>query len=211
MFKKYKLIVALVTLYTISSAVSFETIRLGFNIGNSHLEAKLKALENLNVQKLKKDSYYAGVFMGYDHLIPETPLFVGIEGELSNHIMEVNARKDYDTDLIASLKLVSNNSKIASLRLGLSINQSLIYGKVGIAQTNFNIRVTTPKGILYRKKEKLGMVMGAGLEVFLNKNYSVGIEHTFNDYNAIERIHPKTMARLIPTIHVTKLRLVYSF
>jgi hypothetical protein len=210
MYKKIKIITAATfTLFAMSGSLAFDTLRLGIGLGNANYEIKAKNFTWNEKEKIKKSSQHSSIFLGYDHLINETPLFFGIEGEFSNH----NAEKSYRTDWYpnGTLRVSTNNTVNGSLRLGVSTNNVLIYGKAGVAYTNWNVSFQDRTADLQKKYQKYGKVFGGGIECSLNKNFSIGVEHTFEGYNTIERISPILNLKLRPTIQVTKVRLIYSF
>jgi len=204
-----KLIVYFASIAVISSSAALDTLRVGMSLGTTFQETKPKNLQGLNLQSFVRKSPYIGIFVGYDHLIQDTPLFVGLEGELANHSSEkVN---EFDNTTGGSFKLSDNNSFIGAIRAGVSVGEALFYGKIGLSRTNWKTTVSTPVDALQRGHQSYGNVVGGGMECKINNNCSLGIEHTLTDVHDIKRVHPNLSMSLSPSIQVTKLRLAYNF
>lgn len=191
------------------NCLSLDTLRVGISLGSSAHNTCAKSLTYNEKTKFKKPSHYASVFVGYDHLIKETPIFLGVEAEVSNHKAEKSKDGYFVTP--ATFKISTNNSITGSLRMGTVIKNILLYGKTGISSTNWKTTFEGNNIIQHKRYQKYGSLIGGGIECILNKNFSFSFEHTFTNYNTIEKIPPDTQLKLSPAIQTTSLRLIYNF
>jgi opacity protein-like surface antigen len=204
---------AMMTLCMLSSSLASDCLRMGVSLGFSHHKTKSR---NLSLPKMKpldkfsKSAPSAGVFLGYDHLISETPLFIGLEAAINNHNSEKTRHGLYWPPGHYELKIKTNNSLTGSLRLGVLSKNVLIYAKTGIASTNWQTTIKAPIGDKQTNFKKVGYLVGGGLECKMNRNFSFGIEHQFIKSNNLGNIHPQINIKMSPTLQITSLRLIYT-
>lgn len=203
-------VLSIAILFFSSECVSLDKFRVGVSLGISLHETKSKSLIDNEKTKFKKTSHYAGIFGGYDHLITDLPIFIGLEGEIALHNAEREKYGDY-YQTPAMLKIATNNSVVGSARLGVVAKNILVYGKLGLSSTNWKTTFEDQKSSTQKKYQKYGIVCGGGIECIMNNNFSFGLEYTTTNYNTIEKIPPELQLKLWPTIQVAKLRLIYSF
>lgn len=202
------------TLFMLSSSLASDSLRVGVSLGFSYHKTKSKNLTLAKVKQLDKFSVSApaaGAFLGYDHLISETPLFIGLEAAITNHNSEKTRSGLYwPSGQTYELKIKTNNSLRGSLRLGVLSKNILVYAKTGIASTNWQTTIKAPIGDKQTNFKKYGYLFGAGLECKMNDNFSFGIEHEFIKSNKLGNIHPHLNIKMSPTLQITSLRLIYS-
>lgn len=209
MSRTRKLSSYLLSFAVISNSIALDTLRVGMSLGPTFHETKPKNFNGYELNSFVRKSPFVGVFAGYDHLVQETPLFVGLEAEAANHSAERTNEVYNATN--TSFKLATNNSFLGAVRVGVSLGEALIYGKVGLSLTNWKTTISSPGEYIQKDYKKYGNAFGGGMECSVNKNCSLGIEHIFTSVNSIKRIHPDNALTLSPTIMATKLRLVYNF
>lgn len=209
MLLKLNLLSSLAFIGALSSISASDTLQMGVSLGTSFHETKAKNTGNSFSNDFMKNSYNAGIFLGYDYKIKETPFFIGIEGELGSHAYE----KSSDTDLLigGTLKLSSNMSKIVGARFGVSSNDASIYVNTGLAHTNWKVSLNNQTENITKKFQRFGMVIGGGVETSLNQNFVLGMEHNYISYNALENIIPGNSFKMVPLIQTTRIRLSYRF
>ncbi len=163
--------------------------------------------------KFKKQDPSVGAFIGYDHLVSETPIFIGLEAGVNNQNSE-KTQYAYESSCAynssGSLKLKTNNSAIGSLRIGVVAKDILIYAKTGLSSTNWQVLIKGPSGDRQTNYQKLGHVFGFGLECSMNPNFSFGLEYQFTRHNVLRNMYPELNTKISPTTQTTALRLIYS-
>jgi opacity protein-like surface antigen len=209
MSKRTKLIIATAILCIASKSSAFDTVRVGTGLGAAFHEVKSRSTTSQAKEKIRKNSEYVSLFVGYDHLIDQTPLFLGMEAECAHHYAEKTKIGVLSSD--DSLKLATNNSVNGSVRMGVSVQNVLIYGKAGVSSSNWKATFVSRTEDVQKKYQKYGRLIGGGVECKFNENFSFGLEHVYVGYNSLEKIHPELNLKLTPTVHTTKLRLIYSF
>lgn len=209
--KRKIILFSILTLIQLSNSLASDCLRIGVNIGSAYQKTKLKAISIGHEVKFDRQDPLVGAFIGYDHLINETPLFIGLEAGVNNHNSEKTLYACDSYKNTCSLKLKTNNSLIGALRLGVATKDVLVYAKTGLSSTNWQTLIQSSLGDMQTNYQKPGYVFGFGLECKMNRNFSFGLEHQFTTHNSLHNMHPKMDLKLSPTTHTTGLRLIYSF
>jgi len=197
------------TMSIMSGSLASDQLRAGLSIGQAAHTSKLKVMDTGQKEKFDNQDPSMGAFIGYDHLINETPLFIGLEAGINNQNSEKT--KVTETTPPYSLKLKTNNSVLGALRLGVSAKDVLVYAKTGISSTNWQTTFKTPTDEKQTNFQKVGYVFGFGLECKMNHNFSFGLEHTFTKNNCLKNMHPEIDIKISPETHTTSMKLIYSF
>lgn len=205
---KRKLITSLVSLSLTSGGLAFDTPHVGISIGPNFQETKLKSPSAFNYGPFVAKSLYMSIFAGYDHLIQDTPLFIGLEGEIASHSSP--KKKEVMIDTGATLKFSTNNSFSGAMRIGAHVGEATFYGKVGLQYTNWKIS-NLSRHVVHKSSNSYGNLIGGGMECAINNNTSLGIEHTYSQGGTIKVAHRRNSMQLKPTFQLTKLRLAYKF
>jgi outer membrane autotransporter protein len=178
---------------------------------------RFMASERKDSSSIGKHGYSAGVFAGYNHLIKESPLFVGIELGARTHNMEVIKQDSILRAVIShTTKVRSKNSLSAVFKMGVVVKDLLVYGKAGLAQTNFQVSfedATTnvvPVQTLQNFK-KNGTVFGFGVDYTINPNWAIGADYAIANYQKLKLTHPVGKLHLCPSLQTTTFRLSYMF
>lgn len=211
--RKIACLLPLITLVTLSNSFSCDSIRMGLSLGGAYHSTKAKNIHTSDRDKFIKSAPSVGFFLGYDHLISETPLFFGGEIGINNHNSE-KTRFLTGGSYPAQLKLKTNNSFTGSIRLGIKVNDTLLYVKWGASSTNWQTRVTISKNQYpqnQRNYQNMGYIGGFGLESRMSPNFSIGIEHEYTFNNEIKNLHPNIPLKLRPIVQTTGVRLIYNF
>jgi opacity protein-like surface antigen len=200
-----------------SKSMASDGLYVGIGIGSSFMYGKIKNSSPIESNKLRKQGHLATAFIGYNHLIKDTPMFVGIEAGFQNHAMK--KKVDGTVPGRASpymLAISTNNSIVGHLKLGFVVSNISFYCKGGVAQTNFKALYQAVGKEKEAAFKKLGASAGLGAEAKLNKNFSIGFEHNYTKYGSLNGIaqdlgYPNARIWVTPEIHVTSLRLIYNF
>jgi len=206
-FKSF--IIAALTLSNISSVYGSDSLRLGLSFGVSNHRISSKNSKTDEKSLFTKSVPASGVLMGYDHLIKDTPLFLGMEISGTNHNMEDTQEGSYYLPYTMMVK--TNNTISGSLRFGVMANDTLLYGKLGGASTNFQVVVNAKRDENRVSYQKMGYISGFGMENKLNANFSLGFEHEYTFHRHIQNMKPGLCVRLKPIVQKTSFRLIYNF
>lgn len=201
---------------TLSGSLSSENYRMGFSMGIAHhdIEVENKATQEKTI--FIKSSTSHAVFIGLDHIVDQTPFFLGLELAGNNHNSEQeqivrgdNSSQDY------TLRLKTNNSLSGSLRIGVVSEETFVYAKTGLAWTNWQANSCLVGEPADKSKKsnftKVGVIGGLGVESKLNPNVSLGLEHELVFSSAFEFAHNGEVSTVKPMAQKTSLRLTYNF
>lgn len=209
--------VAAALLCGITSVAASDGLYVGVGTGASFMYGKVKNSEHVEVKKLRKHGDVVSAFVGYNHLIKDTPMFVGIEAGLQNHAMKKKIEGSvpgragkYD------LSVSTNNSIAGHLKIGFVVSNVSFYCKAGVAQTNFKTAYQAIAKEKYTTDKKIGASTGIGVEAKINSNFSIGLEHTYVKYGSLKNISPdlgfpNVQTKFSPELNTTSLRLIYNF
>lgn len=211
---KYVLL-SCITFASLANALGSESIRVGIALGGSAHRMSVKNGFNNEKDKLNASSPSAGVFVGADYSISESPIFVGAEVLLTNNIAEETQNLFGNGLTATSFKIRTNNSIKPTLRFGFKGNHDendvLLYAKAGLASTNWRMNVENPGGRYTKQFQKFGFVTGLGIESKMNQNFSVAWEHEITKHWEMKSIHPIHLLKTKPVTHTTTMRFAYSF
>lgn len=221
--KEISIKATLISLSLLSSTVATDQLYTGVSIGK--LTAVLDLERNYEKGALQTDASNRannaanfGAFFGYDHLIDETPLFVGIEAGGNVYDVKINRTQSLFKQSAYNINSKSDYNVFVALKLGIVIKDLSLYAKVGPSFTNWSCDFIcnnngTVQNIL-KKSTRMGTEYGAGIDYRLNKNWSLGIDHTFKTSPSLSATFssgiPVTF-KFTPAIHTTNLRLIYRF
>lgn len=200
-----------------SQGIASEGLYAGVGIGGSFLYGKLKNVSPIESKKVRKSGNLASAFIGYNHIITDTPLFTGFEFGASNHAIKKTAIGTYPADHRPyTFSVSTNNSLHGLLKLGFTVSNVSFYCKAGITQTNFKTVFSALGEDKSDNFRKYGASTGFGVEAKMNKNFSLGFEHVYTKYGSLRNVAPAVGAqnmrmRLTPEINLTSLRLIYNF
>lgn len=201
---------------------AYGNLYTGINIGKS--SAKLEFKRDIPGDRndsadLGNNGMGGGLFIGYNHMITETPIIVGIEIGAQNHNLEVF--KEETNNLVNQVtKVKTNNSFTGTIKLGIAVKDILFYGKAGMTLTNWtstfkltfvNRAADNWNTDVSKKFNKYGIIFGGGIDFKLNSNWAIGIDHTITNYPTLKLPHPKWGFKVNPSIQTTSLRLMYIF
>lgn len=200
-----------------AQCIASEGLYAGVGIGGSFLYGKLKNVSPIESKKVRKSGNLANAFIGYNHIIADTPLFTGFEFGASNHAIKKMVTGTYPADNRPyTFSVSTNNSLHGLLKLGFTVSNVSFYCKAGITQTNFKTVFSALGKDKADSSKKYGASTGFGVEAKMNKNFSLGFEHLYTKYGSLRSVAPDVGAqnmrmRLTPEIHLTSLRLIYNF
>lgn len=212
---KKSILLTVALLSTLSGTLSSDKYRMGFSLGISHNDIKVKSVTTKEHIYFVKNAPILGVFCGIDHFIDKTPLFLGFELEARNHNYEKEeVVAQGTTDDYFSLRLRTNNSVKGALRFGIVSDDTLLYAKTGLH--TYNLQSTAcllgePDSIKKESFQKIGYIGGFGIEGRLNPNFSLGLEHEFAFGSEFKLTYHEEVAVAKPLTQITKLKLTYNF
>jgi outer membrane immunogenic protein len=102
----------------------------------------------------------------------------------------------------------------ATGRVGVALDNVLIYGKGGLAAANNNIKVTAGGASVSDSQTHLGYTAGGGVEVGFTPNWSTKVEYLFAHYqseNYFASILPPGLPSGTFDVHTVKLGVNYRF
>jgi opacity protein-like surface antigen len=216
MISKLFLVVLLLT----TNSFSLDKLFIGVNAGYLSSKTETDELKSniRDPEGIQKDNPYGGIFMGYNHSIEGTPVFVGLE--VSGQMYDMNASKEKACQhpyMSYQASVRSKTSAAAVVKLGISVSNALIYGKAGLSYALF-LATITDKGhtaptnpIFYRKYHRYAPVIGLGVDFSLNKNWAIGVDYTVASYASLKVLSSAGHFGLSSTIQMKSLRLTYSF
>jgi opacity protein-like surface antigen len=219
--KKSKFMVAVSALLAATQPLhSTDKPYIGISLGQTSSIFKLKrfmASERKDSSNIGKHGYSAGLFAGYNHLLKESPLFVGLEIGARTHNMQVIKQDSLYRSVIShTAKVRSKNSLSGVFKLGFVVKDLLVYGKAGLAQTNFQVSFEdatnhpVPVRTLQNFK-KNGTVFGFGVDYILNPNWAIGADYAVANYQKLKITHAAGKLHLSPSLQTTTFRLSYMF
>lgn len=188
---------------------------IGIGIGQtaSHYNVnRHMAFSRQQSSNLGKHGFHGGVFAGYNYLIKESPLLIG--GEIGAQLHSLEALKEDKAHY--STKIKASNSFTALMKMGICVNELVIYGKCGFAQTNFEMNHIDATGydnpVAYsRKFKKDGLVVGGGIEYNINPNWIIGVDYAVSTYPNLKLNYDVGQIKVQPSLQTTTFRLSYVF
>lgn len=188
---------------------------IGIGIGQtaSHYNVnRHMAFSRQQSSNLGKHGFHGGVFAGYNYLIKESPLLIGAEIGAQLHSLEAlkEDKAHYST------KIKASNSFTALMKMGICVNELVIYGKCGFSQTNFEINyidaTDSDKPLAHsRKLKKDGLVVGGGIEYNINPNWIIGVDYAVSTYPNLKLNYDVGQIKVQPSLQTTTFRLSYVF
>lgn len=211
---------SIISIMGVSSILSTEGLYAGISLGlvslNVDLDRNLQ-YSGHNNSKLSTECQSGGLMLGYNYLIEPTSLMIGLELNLQNNIMQASKEEKTLTPSVNHITTVrTNNSMGGFLRIGVVINEMIIYGKMGISKANWKLRFQDKSDIdkpteTIRSVNSYGYSCGFGVDYRLNEKWSMGIDHIVSKHNPIKLSHQVGEFKMTPTINTTSLRLIYIF
>lgn len=210
----------LVILVLSASTFSTDNLYVGVSMGQTSPHFKLNrdlAIERSDSSNLGKGALATGIFVGYNHLIQESPLFVGFEIGAQNHTLEVKKEENTFPPFVHYLtKVQTNNSLTAVAKIGIVVKDLLIYGKGGIARTNFkmnfaDLSISHKPSYVSENFKKYGTILGFGVDYNINPNWGIGVDYTVANYSNLKLAHKVGNFKMSPSLRTTTFRLNYRF
>jgi len=175
------------------------------------------AIGRKDSSNIGKDSFNYGLFVGYNYLIKESPIFIGVEIGAQNHNLEATKGENTFPPFVNYVTTVrTNNSLSGVFKLGIVVKDLMIYGKGGIVRTNWMMNFVDKGNFrgdsaISQKFTKDGSIFGFGVDYSLNPNWSMGIDYTVSNYPTIKLVHRLGEFKMHPSLRTTTFRLSYLF
>lgn len=198
------------------TALGIDGLHTGISIGSTNTKLGFK-IDRTDSSDLGNQSYNAGIFIGYNKLIEETPLLVGFELNAHNHNLKATQHEHtVPATLRISSEIKANNSASFLLKFGVRIKDLDLYAKAGISYYNWK---TKAKHWLanYESKEtsktydNYGLTYGMGIDYKLNPNWGIGIDYTNSTCNPLRMETKVGTLKINPMVHKTSFRVIYTF
>ena len=127
-----------------------------------------------------------GIFGGYNFMLGS----VLIGGELDAEYSD--ASWDHErTPTGRSFSVSKQESFGAALRVGYAFNNAvLLYGRLGMANTNFEIEFERGENATTEHERKTGLRYGLGIELPASPRIAMRLDYTFTDYRTLELLTP---------------------
>ncbi len=208
--------VAIPLLCGITSLAASEGLYVGLGMGRSFLHGEPKNKFSLKDRTIRKSGNLTSAYIGYNHAVKDTPLFVGIELGALTHAMKKTIQNASAALKLYEFTASANNSLHGHLKLGVTVNNVSFYCKGGGAQTNFKTSLSFDGQNQSRNFTKYGECVGIGAEAKMNENFSIGIEYVKASYGKLGPLQADINGKVLrldikPEIHLTSLRLIYNF
>jgi len=203
-----------------SPLIATDQLYIGLNTGktNTHIDLERNFISLLtDSSNMGQNTIHTGTFIGYNHLITETPLFVGLEFSIANHSLHsLKGENTFPAFVNYETHIKTNNSYGGVIRLGIVIKDILIYGKGGIMMTNWTTSFVdksdrTINNMVSQKYNKMGTTLGFGMDYNLTPQWAIGIDHTIISYSPLFLTHKIGTFKFSPLLSMTNLRLIYKF
>jgi opacity protein-like surface antigen len=170
-----------------------------------------------NISNTGNKNANVGVFVGYNHLIQETPLFIGLEVGAENHNLKISQEENTSPPVVMNYKTIAktNNSFTGIGKFGFIVKDLMIYAKAGVVKTNWNLNYAAAFAGASMgnavKTNKYGSVYGFGVDYKLNSNWMIGVDHSIKSYSDLKLTSGVGNITVKPIINTTSFRLIYSF
>lgn len=218
MIKINKLALALMVAST-PTVLASDGLYAGIALGNVHTQADVNktAINGLNYTSTTgKNCAGFGAFMGFNHPIEGTPLFMGLEANVNSNNSNVILSQVHGFHFEEKMTAQTKYSLSAVFKLGVSINDLMIYAKAGVFKSQWRLSYEghNPYVAQYSSATKTntyGSVYGFGADHKLNNNWGIGIDHTVQTSQSIDYKVADLSTKIDPVINTTSLRLTYIF
>lgn len=218
MIRMNKLVLALMVACT-PTALASQGLYAGISLGNVHAQANINrtAINGLNYSSNSgKNSEGVGAFIGFNHPIKSTPLFIGLEANVASNESNVLLSQVHGLNFQEKMTAQTKYSLSGVFKLGVSINDLMLYAKAGMFKSQWRLSHEgyNPYAAQYLsiiKTNSYGSVYGFGADHKLNNNWGIGIDHTVNTSKSITYKVADQSAQIDPVISTTSLRLTYTF
>lgn len=218
MKKINKPLVALIMMGS-SPILSSEGLYIGISTGTSSAQVKVDQTKR-NFLKYSADTGKSGTtfgaFLGYNHLIQESPLFIGLEGGVNSTNLKMSLSQDHGVIFDEKMSANTKYSLHGVFKFGIVINDLMVYAKGGVFRSQWRLSFegrhpNTKTFSKLIKTNSYGSVYGFGADYKINKNWGIGIDHTINTSQTLDCQLPNGSAIISPVINTTSLRLSYNF
>lgn len=218
MNRKAKLALALIVLNA-STALASEGLYTGISIGRSSFQANIHRDTSDNLTYFSNsgtNGTAVGAFLGYNHLLTGSPLFIGLEGGVQSHNLKAKINQSYGNNYFEKMDTKVDHSLFGVFKFGVVVNELMVYGKAGAFKSKVRLSYSSnyPSCQPFErliKTNAYGSVYGFGVDFKVNPNWGIGLDHTVNTYSSIEFKLPNGNAGVDPVVNLTSLRLTYTF
>jgi len=203
----------------VSPILSNEGLYIGIRTGTSSGHIKIDKTER-NFLKYSADTGKSGTtfgaFLGYNHILQGSPLFIGLEGGFNLTDLKMSLCQDHGILFDEKINATTKYSMHGVIKFGVVINDLMVYAKGGFfrSQWRLSFEGRRPNAKTFSKLIKTnsyGSVYGFGADYKVNKNWGIGLDHTVNTSQTLDCQLPNGSATISPVINTTSLRLSYHF
>lgn len=202
-----------------STGFATQSLYAGIALGNVHAQADINrtSVNGLNYSSNSgKNGSGVGAFVGFNHPIETTPLFIGLEASVVTHDSNVVLSQVHGFHFEEKMTARTKYSLNGVFKLGVSINDLMIYAKAGVFKSQWRLshgghNPYVGQHLSIIKTNTYGSVYGFGADYKLNNNWGIGIDYTVNTSQSINYKVADQAAKIDPVISTTSLRLTYTF
>jgi opacity protein-like surface antigen len=213
-----KVAIALIALSS-TTTLSSEGLYAGIGFGLSNLQADKSKDSHDNISYFinsGSNGTVTGTFLGYNHLLTGSPLFIGLEGGAQIHNLKTHLNQSHDGDALEKADAKIDHSFSGVFKFGIVINELMVYGKAGITKAMTRLNYFSDCHNIepfneIKKTYAYGSIYGFGMDFKVNPNWKIGVDHAISTYNHIDVDLPNGTARVDPIVSTTSLRLTYVF
>jgi len=194
----------------------------GLGLGYSTLVGQLNRTLNFQISdrviSIGEKGLATGIFAGYQKIFDRN-LYIAVEGFYQYANIVIEKEENSLPGYINYFMYMKNNHKggIAA-KIGFVHCNNVFYLKSGIALSRFALTfrnqnyLLNPKDIASIHRVQKGILIGGGIDYFINKNFGIGIEYEVINYPAIMNIKIDTAGGFSfkPTAHTFNLRFKYT-
>ncbi len=170
-------------------SVDFGGFYIGAQVGHGVVASTTtgdRAAGSVLTADFSDDGLTGGIFVGYGHQLGR--VYLGVEGEAEYGDVHWDHERDPSG---RSFSVTKKEGYGAGLRLGYVANNSaLIYGRVGLVQTNFEAAFKRGNNVLVEDKRASGVRYGMGLELPMSERAVIRLDYTFTSYDAFQVVVP---------------------
>jgi opacity protein-like surface antigen len=140
---------------------------------------------NKDTSKISGENAIGGLFVGGHYVMGDFVLGLDIFANYADCKAEQKTNPDNTLNLISSLKI--KHTFGAAFQFGYMFQGTVPYLKIGVAQTKWELTTSnTSLGMNNKKKSssnKTGLLLGAGADMFLTKEFKLGFEYNHIRYD----------------------------
>ena len=169
--------------------IDFSGFSWGLQVGHGTIGSKTtgqRQAGSVLIADFSDTGTTGGIFGGYNFMLGPVLLGAEVDAEYSD------ANWDHERFPTGRSFSVSKKESFgAALRLGYAFrNAALLYGRIGMANTNFEIEYERGDNEATEHERKTGLRYGLGIELPASPRLALRLDYTFTDYGTLDLLTP---------------------